>query len=99
MRNKARGDTVVEPDLGTLGSCHGRKISVSGQEQIPVDQEPGAGAGAGAGDSDHGGGFVRENGSFHSLGLSHAFAETPRVSQNAHFGMALGNGSRSEWRI
>jgi hypothetical protein len=97
MRNKARRDTVVEPDLGTLGSCHGRKISVSGQEQIPMDQEPGAGAGAG--DSDHGGGFVRENGGFHSLGLSHAFAETPRVSQNAHFGMALSNGSRSELRI
>lgn len=85
----------MEPDLGTFGSCHGRKISVSGQEQIPVDQEPGTGAG----NSDHGGGFVRENGSFHSLGLPHTFTETPRVSQNAHFGMALNNGSRSEWRI
>jgi hypothetical protein len=50
-------------------------------------------------DSDHGRGFVRENGSFHSLGLSHTFAKTPRVSQNAHFGMTLSNGSRSEWRI
>lgn len=95
VRNKNRDDTVLEPDLGTLGSCHRRNISVTGQQQIAVDQEPGTGSG----DSDHGGGFIRENGGSHSFGLTHAFAETPRLAKNAHFGMVAKSALRLEWWI
>lgn len=43
MRNKSGGDTVLEADLGGLGGGYRGKISMSCQEEIPVDQEAGAG--------------------------------------------------------
>lgn len=54
---------------------------MSGEKQIPVDQE----AGPTAVDSRHSRSFAGENRALHSLRLAASIAETPRFPQNPHF--------------
>lgn len=54
---------------------------MGGQEEVPMDQEPGAVAG----DSGHRGRLAGKNGSFHPLRLAHTFAEAQGLAQDPHF--------------
>lgn len=86
MRNESCSDAVLEADLGSLRSSNRRKIHMSGQKKIPVDQETGTGnRTCGNGDSGHRQILAGENGGFHSLSFGDPLAETPRLSQHSHF--------------
>lgn len=64
VREESGGDAVLEADLGGFGGGDGREIEVSGEEEIPVNEESCSGSDtvwSGDGDSSHRRSFAGEN--------------------------------------
>lgn len=64
VREESGGDAVLEADLGGFGGGDGREIEVSGEEEIPVNEESCSGSNtvwSGDRDSSHRRSFAGEN--------------------------------------
>jgi len=80
VREESSSDTVLKADLGGFGGGDGRKIEVSGQKKIPVNEESSSRSNtiwSGDRDSSHRRSFAGKNGTFHLLAFANSFTKAP----------------------